>query len=59
MMVEKKKYWFDNLNSRKKGEGFLRKCVVAANILEAKQKMIEMGYQNLDFQRIERVYEKI
>ena len=56
MMVEKKKYWFDNLNSRKKGEKLVQMGVIADNILEAKRKMIEKGYENFDFLRIEYVY---
>ena len=59
MMVEKKKYWFDNLNSRKKGEKLVQMGVIAENIIEAKRKMIEKGYENFDFLRIEYVYEKI
>lgn len=59
MIIEKKKYWFDNLNSRKKGEKLVQMGVIADNILEAKRKMKEMGYENLDFLRIEYVYEKI
>lgn len=59
MIIEKKKYWFDNLNSRKKGEKMVQMGVIADNILEAKRKMIEKGCENLDFLRIEYVYEKI
>ena len=59
MIIEKKKYWFDNLNSRKKGEKLVQRGVIAENIIEAKRKMIEKGYENLDFLRIEYVYEKI
>ena len=59
MMVQKMEYWFDNLNSRKKGEKLVQMGVIADNILAAKRKMIEKGYENLDFLRIEYVYEKI
>lgn len=59
MTVGKKRYWFDNLYSLKKGEKLVKKSVIADNIIEAKRKMKEMGYENLDFLQIEYVYEKI
>lgn len=56
MVIEKKKYLFNNYFSRKKGEKWVQIGVFAETILEAKQSVKEMGYGYLKFECIERCY---
>lgn len=58
MVIERKKYLFNNYFSRKKGEKWVQIGVFAETILEAKRHIKEMGYGHLKFESIERCYER-